>query len=261
MEPGSESSPSAEPPGGGGPAGSRSLLAEGIVVGYRAGRPVLRDLSFRCDPGEILAVVGPNGAGKTTLFRALLGFLDPSAGRLGIGGMTPARFRRHRGFGFLPDSIAFPPGWSGIALLREAVRVAGVSQGEVELHLDRARTRTGLSARDLGGPWESLSKGMARRVGLAIVLVGDPPVLLLDEPMTGLDALSRVRLREEILGAAGRGAVVVLASHDLDEVERIAHRVVLLREGRGEGVLERSELVRGALEGLVTGRTPPPGGA
>lgn len=261
MEPGSVSFHSPEPPGTSGADPSGGLVVEGVSVGYRPGRPVLRDLSFRCDPGEILAVVGPNGAGKTTLFRALMGFLDPSAGRLRFGGVTPAHFRRTQGFAFLPDSVAFPPGWSGIALLREGVRVAGVPLGEAAEHLTRAVARTGLSERELSGPWEALSKGMARRVGLAVVLVGDPPVLLLDEPLTGLDAPSRVRLREEVLHAAARRAVVVLASHDLDEVERIAHRAVLLRDGRGEGVLERIDLQRGGLEEWVTGHAVRPEGA
>lgn len=261
MGPGSVSFHSPEPPGSADGEPSAGLVVEGVSVGYRKGRPVLRGLSFRCDPGQILAVVGPNGAGKTTLFRALLGFLEPSAGRLRFGGLTPGHFRRTRGFAFLPDSVAFPPGWSGISLLREGVRVAGVAHGEAAEHLGLAVARTGLSVRELSGPWEGLSKGMARRVGLAVALVGDPPVLLLDEPLTGLDAPSRVRLREEILHAAGRGAVVILASHDLDEVERIAHRAVLLRDGQGEGVLERIDLDRGGLEEWVTGQAVRPEGA
>jgi Cu-processing system ATP-binding protein len=225
-------------------------------VGYHRRSPVLHDLTFRSGPGEVLSVVGANGAGKTTLFRTLLGFLRPSSGKVRVGGLPPALFRRRHGFAYLPDSLAFPSGWSGTALLREGVRIAGLPRGRGRGALDLAVDRTGLSTAELDGPWEALSKGMARRVGLALVLVGEPQVLLLDEPLTGLDAPSRVRLRDEILQAAARGAVVVLASHDLDEVERIAHRALLLRSGLLERVLERRELERGGLEELVAGRAP-----
>ena len=243
------------PPGPAGRVdGGKGLRLEEATTGYRRGSPTLRGVSFAGSPGEIVAVVGPNGAGKTTLFRALLGFLRLWSGRIVVDGLDPSAYRRTRGVAYLPETIPFPPGWSGMALLREGVRV-GTARGphQREVELARAVARTALPEGELVRPAALLSKGMARRLGLAMVLPGSPSLLLLDEPMTGLDAPSRVRLREEVLAAARRGATIVLASHDLDEVVRVAHRVVLLRRGGVEQVLERGEVTGTNLEELVLG--------
>lgn len=227
-------------------------------MGYRKGHPVLRDVSFAVAPGEVAAIVGPNGSGKTTLFRALMGFLVPWTGSVRVGGVLPEVHRRSRGVAFLPDSIAVPPGWSGTALLREGVRRAGIPVAVRADELQRASARTGLPPEVLARPVEDLSKGMARRVVAAMILTGTPSPVLLDEPLTGLDAPSRVGLREEILACARGGAAVLLASHDLDEVQRMASRVVLLRGGRVEEVLEgRRSVVEAALERMVVGDPDP----
>lgn len=224
-------------------------------MGYRRGTPVLKGVSFGVAPGEITAVVGPNGSGKTTLFRVLMGFLRPWEGAATVGGVAPALHRRRRGLAFLPDSLAAPRGWSGLAVLREGVALARIPRRERLLELHRAVERTGLSIEALSGAVEDLSKGMSRRVMAAMVLVGRPSPVLLDEPLTGLDAPSRVRLREEILQSARAGATVLMASHDLDEVQRIASRVVLLRDGTVEEVVEGRGPVRDAgLEDMVLGR-------
>jgi ABC-type multidrug transport system ATPase subunit len=110
----------------------------------------------------------------------------------------------------------------------------------------------------LTGPADDLSKGMSRRVVAAMVLAGAPSPVLLDEPLTGLDAPSRVALRQEILDCAQGGAAVLMASHDLDEVQRMATRVVLLRNGVVEEILEGRRSVRDAgLEQMVVGDPEP----
>lgn len=223
---------------------------------------MLREVSFQVAPGEIAAIVGPNGSGKTTLFRTLMGFLSPWEGSVRLDGVLPEIHVRRNGLAFLPDSIAVPPGWSGMALLREGMRRSGISPASRAGELARAVERTGLSREALAGPAEALSKGMSRRVVAAMVLAGSPSPVLLDEPLTGLDAPSRVGLREEILACARGGAAVLMASHDLDEVQRIASRVVLLRGGVVEDVLEgRRSVVEAGLERMVLGdpeRRPPP---
>lgn len=234
---------------------------DSLTAGYRRGRPVLQGVSFRVGPGEIAAVVGPNGSGKTTLFRVLMGFLAPWQGTVTVGGLPPAVHLRRNGLAFLPDSIAVPPGWSGLALLREGVRRSRVPPGAREGELARAVRRTGLSQGALAGPADDLSKGMSRRVVAAMVLAGAPSPVLLDEPLTGLDAPSRVALRREILECARGGATVLMASHDLDEVQRMATRVVLLRNGAVEDVLEgRRKVMDAGLEQMVVGDPdqPPP---
>lgn len=233
-----------------------------MTVGYRTGKPVLKEVSFQVGPGEIAAIVGPNGSGKTTLFRVLMGFLRPWEGEVSVGGLAPAAYRRRSGLAFLPDSIAVPRGWSGLALLREGVRCSPVPVSERESELSWAVERTGLPLEVLSGAAEDLSKGMVRRVAVATILAGAPSPVLLDEPLTGLDAPSRVRLREEILTCARAGATVLMASHDLDEVQRVADRVVLLRNGVVEQLLEgRQTIFDAGLEGMVLGREGDPDGS
>lgn len=266
MAPGSSSAPAPEAGGphhGGAPpqpeagAARPGVVVAELVAGYGRRPAVLHGVGFTCAPGEITAVVGPNGAGKTTLFRVLLGFLRPRTGRVELEGLEPVAFRRRRGVGFLPDAVAFPRGWTGMACLREGVRLAGIGGRDVPGALESAIRRTGLTRDELGRTPGALSKGMARRVALGVILAGSPRILLLDEPLTGLDAESRVRLREEILGAAAAGAAVVLASHELREVERMADRVVLLRGGRVERLLEGVAVRSAPLEEMILGRPAP----
>lgn len=226
-----------------------AVEVEGLVAGYRRRPPALAGVTFRAEPGEVLVVVGPNGAGKTTLFRALLGFVLPLSGSIRLGDLPPGAFRRDRGVGYLPETPGFPPGWSGMAVLREAVRLCGV--GDPAAAMEQAVAVTGLSRGALLGDMESMSKGMARRVGVAAMMAGDPAILLLDEPLNGLDIRSRAALREEIRRRAERGATVLMASHELAEVERTADRVLVLREGRSVRSIRAGELSPGALETLA----------
>lgn len=255
MAPRSGSFPSPDAPGGGGArvAEVPRLLVRGLHAGYPRHGAVLRDVSLQGRAGEIVAVVGANGAGKTTLFRVLLGFLGPRAGEVLLDGRAPAALRVQVGVGYLPDAVAFPGGWSGIAVLREGVRLSLPRRADAEGALRIAIRRTGLTPGELARPVHLLSRGMARRVGLAAALAGDPGVILLDEPLAGLDAPGRKRLRAEVMEAARRGAVVVVTSHDLPEIQRLAHRVVVLRGGRVLDVFRAGDADVGRMEELLEG--------
>jgi ABC-type multidrug transport system ATPase subunit len=228
------------------PASSRPLVELRRVFGAYRRRlravPALTDVSFAAAPGTITAVVGPNGAGKTTLFRLLLGFLEPAAGRITVGGMAPGEYRRAHGIGYLPESVAFPLGWTPDALYRRGAALARIVGGRAEEEVERARARAGLDRGASERPVERFSRGMARRVALAYALMGAPRLLLLDEPLTGLDVRSRVALRGLTLEARAAGSTVLLASHDVEEVERVADRVLVLAGGRLVRVVEGPEL-------------------
>ena len=231
-------------------------ILEGVRAGYgRLRRRVVLDgLDLTAAHGQVTAVVGANGVGKTTVFRVLLGFLSPWGGRVEVYGRPPAALRRRRGLGYLPESVALPVGFTASSLLREGARLAGLRGEHAEEAVCAVAAESGLEG-FLDTPVETLSKGTGRRAALAFVRLGDPPLLLLDEPLSGLDPRSRAGLRSAI-EAAARTAAVIVASHDLDEVERTADVVYVLDRGRVIRRLERRDLVGADLERIVLDSRP-----
>jgi ABC-type multidrug transport system ATPase subunit len=217
----------------------------GPLGGLAGGRVrALDGLTLEVAPGTAMGVVGPNGAGKSTLIRLLLGYLRPTAGAVSIGGLAPRAFAERHGIGYVPERPAIPPRWTTAGALR-----AFAALGEVEPWEERV---TG-AMRDLGLAEEAhrrvgaLSKGNLQRLALAQALLGARKLLILDEPTDGVDPEWRARIRE--LLARWRRAdperVLFFASHDLDEVERVSDRVVVLAEGRLREVLDLSSTAAG----------------
>ena len=170
---------------------------------------------------RITAVVGENGAGKTTLFRTLLGFLEPERGGCFVAELPSGEYRRRLGMGYLPDTLVFPRGWTTRDLLGRGVDLT-LAVGRRRGALVDAVQRSGLDASGVSRPLDQLSRGARRRVAFAFALIGEPEVIVLDEPFSGLDARARAALREETRTARDRGATVLLASHELAEIERLA---------------------------------------
>ena len=208
------------------------VVVEDLVASYRAGfrrHKVLRGVHLSAEPGMITAIVGPNGAGKTTLFSVVLGLLRPDHGRCLVGGLRPADYRRRHGVGYLPELSVLPRGWTVRCLL---ARGADLSASEAPMEVfATALSRTGFSAAMLSKPVAKCSKGVQRMVGLAYALTGDPALLVLDEPFSGLDVRARAGLRREMLAARDRGATILFASHELLEIERLADRAFILEDG------------------------------
>jgi ABC-2 type transport system ATP-binding protein len=196
----------------------------------------LRDVSMSLGPG-VWGVVGPNGAGKSTLLALVLGFLRPSAGQVRVDGSSPRRYLRRRGAGYLPERFNVPPEWPVAATLRTLARLEGASGRDADARADRALDRLGLrdhAAKRVG----ELSRGLNQRLGLAQALLADRDLVVLDEPTEGLDPLWRVRFRDLVRELRGQGRTVLLASHELAEVERVADRAILLQEGRVREVMD-----------------------
>ena len=214
----------------GGPA---ELKLRELGVGYRRGRPVLAGLSLDVVPGEVLAVVGPNGSGKTTLFRTLLGVLAPVGGEASIAGVAPADYRRRNGVGYLAEDTALPPGWICDGLLTMAASASGPGAD-----IDRACRLAGVDY-DTAVLVDKLSKGMRRRLALAMALMRPTGLLFLDEPESGLDPGQRIRLRRRVEEIRGDMTILV-ASHDLGELALMSDRVLLIDEGKGR-VVEQPE--------------------
>lgn len=194
------------------------------------------DISLDIGPG-VTAVVGPNGAGKTTLLGLVLGFLGPTSGTVRIDGQAPRRWIRTNGAAYLPERFHLPPEWPVDAALRSLARLDGLSSDDAAARVPATLDRLGLAEyrhRAIG----TLSRGLNQRLGLAQALLADRELVVLDEPTEGLDPLWRVRFREIVVELRDAGRTVLLASHELPEVERLADRVLVLREGGVQEVVE-----------------------
>jgi ABC-2 type transport system ATP-binding protein len=181
-------------------------------------RVAVHDVSFSLGPGEVLAIIGPNGAGKTTLLSMLAGGLEPSDGEL--------KLPSEGGIGWVPQQTAVYSKLSVAENLRLFARLEGVAEAAV----DRMLEQTGLRAR-AGDEVGRLSGGNRQRVNIAIGLISEPAVLLLDEPSASLDPRQRARLWEFINDRVRSGTSVAFATHDIAEAERYAGQLLVLADG------------------------------
>ena len=186
------------------------------------------DLSFTAEAGKITVFLGPNGSGKTTTLRVVLGLVSPTSGDALIGGQRYEDLinpRRH--VGALLESTGFHPGRRARAHLRVLAAAAGVPDTRVDEVLSEAGLADAANRRV-----REFSLGMRQRLGLAAALLGDPEVLLLDEPANGLDPVGIAWLRGRLRGLADEGRTVVVASHGLAEVAQLADDVVIVSAGQ-----------------------------
>ena len=218
------------------------IAFHGVTKTYRSlvGRRVVRaveEFSLEIATGEIFGIAGPNGAGKSTLINLLLGFLQPTGGRVTIDGLAPRAFVEARGVGYLSELVAIPPRWrSERALLRYAV-LAGVPAEARPRRVAEAIGRLGLEEHRRKRV-KQLSKGNLQRLGLAQALLSDSDLVILDEPTHGFDPLWTQRFRDIGRDLKRPGRTVVIASHNLDELERVADRVGIIDRGRLQHVAE-----------------------
>ena len=204
------------------------VAARGLTKRFGS-RVAVSDVSLELQRGETLALVGPNGAGKTTTLRMLVGLVAPTAGVVEIDGRaaTPQEAAtRRRQIGLLTEA---PGLWDRLSVRENLVVYARLYElASPETTVDAALERFGIRdrARD---PAAQLSKGLRQRVALARTLLHDPPIVLLDEPTSGLDPESARDVRALVRGLASEGRGVLICTHNLDEVERVANRVGVLR--------------------------------
>lgn len=205
-----------------------AIEATGLTKAY-GGRPVVRDLSFRVNPGEVYALVGPNGAGKTTVIRLVSGLAFPTAGSVKMLGVNPfasPEVKRHLG-AVVEAPAAFYPYLTGRANLRLHARLAGeVNEARISEVLNRMELGNA-SNRKVG----VYSLGMRQRLGVAAAILTHPQVLILDEPASGMDPLSLHLVHNVLREAAAEGTAVLLSTHHLDEVVAYCSRVAILEQG------------------------------
>jgi len=192
---------------------------------------VLRGVDFSASAASITSLIGPNGAGKTTLFRTLLGFQAADRGTCTIDGLDSRRYRQTAGIGYAPESLAFPLAWTVRDVLACGVGLAvppPARRAAFALAVQRGGFDDGVLARGAN----RCSKGIQQRIKLAFALIGDPHLVIMDEPFSGLDPGARRELRRAILATKSGGATILLASHDLAEVVRLTDAVYVLDGGR-----------------------------
>lgn len=200
------------------------------------------DVTLDVAAGEILGIAGPNGAGKSTLIALLLGYLEPTDGELRIAGERPRRYVERHGVAYLSELIAIPPNWRVHQALVRYATLAGVAPQDVEARVEVAITMLGLEEHR-GKKARQLSKGNLQRLGLAQALLRqDEQLFILDEPTHGLDPVWTHRFRTIVESLRRDDRVILIASHNLDELERLADRVAIFDHGR----LQRVVSPRGA---------------
>ncbi len=216
----------------------------------RGERAVVSDVTFRCEPGTITGFLGPNGAGKTTTLRMLTGLSAPDSGRaLVFGGRYRDLPNPGRRVGILLDASAQHSARRGREALALSARTMGVPTQRVDALLELVGLDETAARRRVG----KYSLGMRQRLGLAHALLGDPEILILDEPANGLDPEGMRWMRRLLRDFADRGGTVLLSSHLLVEVEAVADRMIIIADGRIQAQGTRAELLpddRGGLERL-----------
>jgi ABC-2 type transport system ATP-binding protein len=209
---------------------------------FRKRVDAVKGVSFAVQSNEIFGFLGPNGSGKTTTIKMLMGLISPTSGQATLFGHPIPSVEAMKKIGFLPESPYIFPYLTPREYIEMCGRLSGLKGSALQDRTTQVMKRTGI---EYAGerPVRRLSKGMGQRTALAAALVADPELLVLDEPMSGLDPIGRKEVRDIILGERREGRTVFFSTHILADAESLCDRVTILREGRA--------VVSGALRDLV----------
>jgi ABC-2 type transport system ATP-binding protein len=216
------------------------IALRGVSKTYRSllGKQVraVEDVTLDVAAGEVLGIAGPNGAGKSTIISLLLGFLRPTSGTVEIDGMAPRAFVEKFGVAYVPELMALPTHWTAEGALRRLAVLAGVPKDKLAAEVDRV-----IEALSIGEHrkkrLKTLSKGNFQRVGLAQALLMPTRVVIFDEPTHGLDPVWTQKFREIVASLKRPDCAIIIASHNLDELERLTDRVAIMDRGRVQRVV------------------------
>ncbi len=205
---------------------------------FKKKKEVLKDISFYVKKGEIAGFLGHNGAGKTTTLKILMGFLKPTSGSISIMGYSPNDISIKNKIGFVPENPVFYKHLTGREILYSVGNMFGMDRNTIIKRTDMLLSLVGLG--DKGDiPTGKYSKGMLQRLGMAQALMNDPDLLVLDEPLSGLDPVGRKEIRDLIIMQKQRGKTVLFSTHILHDLELIADRIIMIAKGKviKEGLL------------------------
>ena len=207
-------------------------LSKEYITGFWGKRfPALTDLDLEVDEGEIFGFLGPNGAGKTTTIKFLLQIIFPTAGTAWIMDQKLGEATEHQNIGYMPENPYFYRFLSGLEFLMFYAKLEGLPYEDAQKKAERLLEIVGLTYAKkvrLG----DYSKGMVTRVGIAQALITDPQLLLLDEPMSGLDPIGRHEIRDLILSLKEQKKTIFFCSHILADIEMLCDRIAILNKGK-----------------------------
>lgn len=223
------------------------LQVENLYGGYFLGKPILHDLSFSVNPGEMIGLIGLNGAGKSTTIKHLLGLLQPQRGEIRISGRRPSReepaYRSQ--LAYVPEA----PELYAELTIREHLRLSAMVYGLEEAEFERRMQRLSeqFQMRDkLNSFPQQLSKGMKQKVMIMCAFLVEPPLYIIDEPFLGLDPFSMRSLLELMVDRKQEGASLLISSHILSTIEKYCDRYIVLHQGRSIASGTLSELKKQA---------------
>lgn len=221
-----------------------ALKIEALHKSFRTGflmksKTILRGISLTVERGEIFGYLGPNGAGKTTTIKCLLGLIFPEQGKIDLLGFPSLSLKAKAGIGYLPENPYFYDHLTAAEFLDFYGRLFGLKKSEREIKTRELIKLVGLEGAGLT-KLRKYSRGMLQRIGLAQALINSPDLVILDEPLSGLDPIGRKELRDIIVQLKSEGKTVFLSSHILQDIEMICDRVSIIVDGRivNQGKLE-----------------------
>ena len=205
-------------------------ISKDYKTGFRKKKAALRDFSLNIVEGEVFGFLGPNGAGKSTAIKILLNLIFPTAGKARIMGKSVEDKEVRRMVGYLPENPYFYDYLNPIELLSFAGKTSGMNSRKI---VDRTETLLNMVSlwNERKRAIRSYSKGMVQRTGLALALIHDPKIVILDEPMTGLDPIGRRQVIDLILKLKSEGKTIFFSSHILEDIERVCDRIGMLVNG------------------------------
>ena len=220
-------------------------LTKDYDVGFWRKRKVraLDGLDLAVSRGQIFGFIGGNGAGKTTTIKILMSLLFPDAGSAKILGRDISDRSMHSRIGYCPENPYFYDYLSASELMLYFGRLAGLSIAEAKVKRDSLLDLVGIEERDRGRQLRKYSKGMLQRVGIAQALIGEPEVVFLDEPMSGLDPIGRRDVRNLVASLRTKGVTVFMSTHILSDIEALCDNVAIMRKGRLAATGRLSELL------------------
>ena len=235
--------------------GAPAIEITGLTKDYPVGfwrkrmRRSLDHLTLQVEEGEVFGFLGPNGAGKTTTLKLITGLIFPTEGTARVRGRSIDDIRLHREIGYLPEQPYFYDYLTARELLDYYARFSNYTAAERRRRVEQFLELVGLTSAG-NVQLRKFSKGMLQRAGIAQAILHDPPVVFLDEPMSGLDPIGRREVRDIIHGLKQQGRTVFFSTHILSDAEMLCDRVAVLAGGKLQGVGSTSEIVSLEIAGM-----------